>query len=191
MPSAATAQAGQYEEGIVELSAERLPPLTLIVLMDSAGSMLLPIEHIAYYLGFTTSWSATALNIPRVTGGTAQLDTATNTITVGAGSAQIAPAEISLHGPLVYLRAERVAALLEAEVRIDLATLTVAITREIPFPAQQRIIAEQRRAVVLARQRHLEQHHELEATPYTPLSGAGIVDWQAATNSLDPTRLTT
>lgn len=189
--SAASAQTGPYEEGIVELVAERLPPLTLIVLVDSAGSMLLPLEHVTYYLGLAAAWSGPVLTVPRLAGGAAQLDTATNTLTVGRSSVQLAPAEITLHGPLVYLRAERVAALLEATVHVDYATLSVAIAREVAFPAQQRIIAEQRRAVLLARQRRQEENREMQAVAYAPLSGGGIVDWQIATNGLDPTRLTT
>jgi hypothetical protein len=191
-PSAAAAQVGgQYEEGIVEVIAERLPPLPLIVLIDSAGSVLLPIEHITYYLELPASWTGTSLSVPGVGGGAAQLDTATRTLTTGSTSAQLAPAEIARHGSLLYLRAERLAALLDARIQVEYSTLTVAIARSVPFPAQQRVIAEQRRAVVLARQRQLERREELESAPYEPISGGGIVDWHAATNGLDPSQLTT
>jgi hypothetical protein len=191
-PSAGAAQINaQYEEGIIEVIAERLPALTLVVLIDSAGSVLLPVEHVTYYLELPTNWSGTTFSVPRLGGSTAALDTAMNTLTVGTTRSELAPAEIARHGPLVYLRAERLAELLDAQLQVEFATLTVAIARATPFPAQQRIIAEQRRAVVRARQRFLERRHGLDAAPYAPLSGGGIVDWQISTNGVDPSRLTT
>jgi len=190
-PASAATQTTQYEEGIVEVVAEGLPPLPLVVLVDSAGSVLLPIDHITYYLGLATSWNGSVLSVPSVGGGSARVDTASNTLTVGSTSVQIAPAEIASYGALVYIRAERLAELLEAEIQVDFSTLTVVIARPTRFPAQQRMIAEQRRAVVLARQRYLDQRQGLDAVPYTAVTGAGIIDWELSTNTLDPTRLTT
>jgi hypothetical protein len=191
LPAVGAAQAtSAYEEGIVEVVAERLAPLPLVVLVDSAGSILLPVEHITYYLGFVTSWDGPVFNVPTTGGGSARIDTVSNTLTVGANPVQLAPAEIVQHGPLLYLRASRVAELLEARIGVDFATLTVAITRDRLFPAQQRIVAEQRRAVVLARQRHLEQRLDLQSAPYPAASGGAIVDWDIATYDIDPTRLT-
>ena len=191
-PSDATAQAAHpYEEGIVALVAEWLAPLPLVVLIDSAGSVLLPVEHITYHLDLRTSWSGSTLAVPHVSGGSARLDTTANSLTIGSTTTQLAPAEIVSHGPLVYLRSARLAELLGAEIQIDFATLTIAITRETPFPAQQRIIAEQRRAILLARQRHLEQRAGYDAAPYPSLTGGAIADWHLATSGLDPTELIT
>lgn len=191
-PAVASAQVGTaYEEGIVEVIAERLPPLPLVVLLDSAGSVLLPVEHVTYYLGLPASWEQPSFNVPRTGGGMAVLDTVASTLTVGASTTQLAPAEMVSYGGLLYLRAERLAELLEARIQIDFATLTVAIARAEMFPAQQRIVAEQRRAVLLARQRQLEQREVLTATPYPSATGAGIIDWNIATHGLDPTKLST
>ena len=191
-PAAGPAQVtAGYEEGIIEVIAERLPPLPLIVLLDAAGSVLLPVEHITYYLGLPTSWQRQSFHVPGTGGRLAVLDTAMKTLTLGSAAIQLAPAEMVQHGPLLYLRAERVAALLDARVQVDFATLTVVIVRPEMFPAQQRIVAEQRRAVVLARQQQLERREDLAATPYASVSGAGIIDWTLATHGLDPTRLST
>jgi hypothetical protein len=189
--SNAAAQTGvTYEEGIVEVVAERLSPLPVIVLVDSAGSVLLPIENVLHYLGLTASWNGTTLHVPRPRGA-AQLDTATNTLSTPGTSTQIAPAEIVRNGPLIYLRAERMAEMLDAVVQVDFASLTVVIGRATPFPAQQRIIAEQRRAVLIARQQQRDRTTALRSVPYPALNGAGIADWQITTRGLDPTSLTT
>src|SRR5690606_34782817 len=37
----------------------------------------------------------------------------------------------------------------------------------------------------------LDRQRHLEAAPYAPVSGAGIIDWNISTNGLDPTDLTT
>jgi hypothetical protein len=191
LTSPAAAQAGgRYEEGIVEVIAERLPALPLIVLVDSAGSVLLPVEDVTNYLGLLTRWDGSLFIVPRPGGGTAQIDVATTTVSVGRTQVQLAPAEIARPGPL-YLRAERLAFLLEAEIQVDFASLTVVLARDVMFPAQQRIVAEQRRAVVLARQRQIEDRQYLAAAPYAPVTGAGILDWRLATYGLDPTQLTT
>lgn len=191
-PCALSAQVpGPYEEGIVEVIAERLAPLPLIVLLDSAGSVLLPIEHITYYLGLTTSWDDEVFAIGRVGGDFARLDTIAGTLSVGSHRVVLAPAEIARNGPVVYVRTERLATLLEASIDVDFATLTVAIRRDELFPAQQRIVAEQRRAVVLARQQYLQRRVDLDTARYPPASGGAILDWDLATYGLDPTRLTT
>ncbi|HEX2167093.1 MAG TPA: carboxypeptidase-like regulatory domain-containing protein [Longimicrobiales bacterium] len=189
--SAASAQTPQYEEGIVEVVAERLSPLALVVLVDSGGGVLLPLANIADYLELATSWDGTTLQVPSVGGGSARLDTVAGTLTAASTTSQLAPAEIARRGSILYLRAERVAQLLGAEVQVDFSTLTVAIARETPFPAQQRIIAEQRRAVLTARQQQLDRTTALDSAPYLPVTGGGIADWQISTRGLDPTSLTT
>lgn len=188
-PPPSSAQAtSRHEEGIVEIVAERLSPITLIVLVDSAGAVLLPVEQVAGYLGLTTSWEGPVLSVPGV-GRLAAVDTAAGTMQTRAGRVALAPAEL-VRAPRLYLRAERIGELLEADVGVDLAALVVTIARSPPFPAQQRVIAEQRRALLLARPsgRDAREHTPV---PYEPASGVGILDWEIATHGLDPARLTT
>lgn len=177
-----------YDEGIIEIVADRLAPLTTVVLVDPAGSVLLPLENLTYYLGLEARWDGSALVIP-AEGASVRIDTATSTMSTRNGPVQIAQAEL-VPGPILYLRVERIAELLNAELTVDFATLTVTITRETPFPAQQRVIAEQRRALLLARQRQLDGSAYLDSIPYAPISGVGIADWEISTNGLDPSRLT-
>lgn len=191
-PSAAAAQTvAHQEEGIVEVVAERLAPLALVVLVDDAGSVLLPVEAIAEYLELPAVWSGTAFTVPTVGGGSARLDTATNVLTTAGHASQLAPAEVALHNGTLHLRTQRLAELLGAAIDVEFATLTVTIRRTTLFPAQQRIVAEQRRAVFLARQRQLERHDVLAAAPYPSVTGVGILDWQLTTGGIDPSRLTT
>src|SRR5690606_31513941 len=105
-PAAAHAQAAGYEEGIVELVAERLPSLPLVVLVDSAGSLLLPIEYITYHLELPTRWENGSFTIARPGGATVSVDTTTRTLHIDGAEVQLAPAEIAMHGPLLYLRSE-------------------------------------------------------------------------------------
>ncbi|HEX6307578.1 MAG TPA: carboxypeptidase-like regulatory domain-containing protein [Longimicrobiales bacterium] len=176
-----------YEEGIVEVVADRLAPLTLLVLVDSAGSLLLPLEQVAGYLGLTTSRDGTSLILPGI-GGVVAVDTATRVLSARAGRVSLAPAEL-VSSPIPYLRAERIGELLGALVRVDLAALVVTFSRDPPFPAQQRVITEQRRAVLLSRRS--APHADDGKVPYTSATGAGVLDWEIATNGLDPARLTT
>jgi hypothetical protein len=187
---AAGQQAG-YEEGILELVADRLPPLTLIVLIDSAGSVLLPIESVASHLGLDAGTGGRFIEIPQTGSTPARIDTAAHSVRLPTRTLQFAPAEMPRRDGVVYLRAEHLEMLLEAELRVDLATLTVVATRGVPFPAQQRIIAEQRRAMLLARQRWEEQRAALDDVAYEPLSGGAVADWEIVTGSLDPGELTT
>jgi hypothetical protein len=179
-----------FDEGIMELVADRLAPTTVVVLMDSAGSVLLPLEHVTYFLGMSRPGEAREVRVPRIGGGIARVDTVAFTITFPSHTVQLTPAEMTRRGDVVFLRVEHLEALLESDIDVDFGTLTVAFARDVPFPAQQRIIAEQRRAMLVARQRWLEQRREQINVPYQALSGGAIADWEIATGSIDPAELT-
>jgi hypothetical protein len=187
----AAAQQDAYEEGLIEVAADRLPPLTVIMLVDSAGSVLLPVEQITAYLGLGGPGAERDILVPWIGGATARLDTVTASLVLPDRTLQLAPAELVRRDAVVYLRAGRLARLIEADVNVDFAALTVTIARAVPFPAQQRIIAEQRRALLLARQRWLEARALRSNVPYAPLTGGAVLDWEVATATLDPARLTT
>ncbi|HUF51745.1 MAG TPA: hypothetical protein VMN60_13045 [Longimicrobiales bacterium] len=190
-PRALAAQVAGYEEGIVEITAERLPSLTVFVLIDSAGSVLLPVTQILDYLGVAYTRRDSELAVSRLDGGTTRLDAASLTIVAGPETHRLAPALLAFAQGEVYLHSELHRLLLEGELHLDMARLTVNITRSVPFPAQQRIIVEQRRALLLLLQRQREDRAERDTVPYRSHSDFGIADWEIASNGLDPTRLTT
>lgn len=174
------------EEGLVEVVAERLPPLTLVVLVDSAGAVLLPVRETLAYLGYTPVLLDGRFEVPGLAGTRALLDTRAGIVAVGRDTIVLAPAELAVEPQATYLRAERLAVMLQAQAAYDAASLSLTLTRSVPFPAQQRILAEQRRAMLLAQSRHRERD-EGAAVGYPLVTGAGVVDWEVATLGLDPT----
>lgn len=187
--AAAHAQQVPAEEGIVEVVAQRLPTLTVIVYVDSAGALLLPSREVARHLGFAPELRDGVLTLPRLGGGVARLDTRSRELVIGRDTLRLTPAELIVAGDEVYLRAQRLAAMVEADLSFNPATLTVSLNRTAPFPAQQRILAEQRRAVMLAGSQRPSA--AWDAVRYRPVTGGAIVDWQLTTTDMDPFRLTT
>lgn len=188
---AAAQQVPGYEEGIVEVVAERLAPLTVLVFVDSAGGILLPVEQVAAHLGLTVTRSGTSLTLPRTAGGVSRIDVATRTLHLTDGTHALTPAELIVTDDEVFLRLDPLALLIEAEARFDRARLSVQLTRTVPFPAQQRIVAEQRRAMLLAIQRQSAERTARDSVGYRAVTGAGVVDWELSTLGTDPLRLTT
>ena len=174
-----------FEEGIVEVVAERLAPITVIVLVDSSGTMLLPVQQLLRHFGYVPRTDGETTAIPGLDGVRVVLDTRAGTLTIGPVVENLAPAEIIARGGEVYLRADRLAAMLEAELSFHAASLTWIVTRRTALPAQQRVIAEQRRAMLLAHQRHAvaEAH---DSVRYLAKTGAGVLDWEVSTVGLDP-----
>jgi hypothetical protein len=178
-----------FEEGIVELHAQRLPALTLVVIVDSAGALLLPVREVARHLGYAVNGTAETLTLPRLGGGTWRIDVRARTLAAAGDTLRLAPAELVTAYDDVFLRAQRVAELLDAELTYDAATLVVSLQRPAPFPAQQRVLAEQRRTLMLAATRSGDGG--LDMLPYRNVSGGAIVDWRVTTSGMDPFRLTT
>ncbi|MEX0891921.1 MAG: hypothetical protein WEB88_07080 [Gemmatimonadota bacterium] len=191
LQSALIAQEPAFEEGILEFAAERLPPITVLILVDSSGAVLVPVVQLARHLGLEVVREGSSIRLPSISGGSAVLDAAVPLMTLDGDTVQLAPAEVAAREDEVYLRVERLELLLEAQATLDLSRLTLALTRDVPFPRQQAILAEQRRAVLLARQRMSERREQLDSVPYRSASGVGVLDWDLATSGLDPARLTT
>jgi hypothetical protein len=187
--SAAVTAQDPFEEGLVEVVAERLTPITVIVLVNPAGGMLLPVGQLATHLGFSVDASAPVITLPRPGGTTAVLDTREGILIADGDTLALTPAELTVRGGEVYLRSERLAVALDATITVNPATLTVAITRPVPFPAQQRIVAEQRRAMLLARQGHADRDVG-DGVPFGTTSGIGVLDWDVSTRGFDPGALT-
>ncbi|MEX1181787.1 MAG: carboxypeptidase-like regulatory domain-containing protein [Gemmatimonadota bacterium] len=188
---ASSVRAQTHEDGIVEIAAERLPPFTVFVLIDSAGGVLVPVMATAEYLGLDAQRSGSAITLPRITGGRAVLDGGAPSLTMSGETLLLAPADVVVREDDIYLRLPRLEQLLEAEAILDMAELTLMIVRGVPFPAQQRLVAEQRRAMVMARQQFGGGRQPDDTVAYPPVTGGAILDWDLSTVGLDPTRLTT
>jgi hypothetical protein len=185
-PASARAQdRAAWEEGLVEIVAERLAPLTVIVLLDAAGQMLLPVNELVQYLGYTARFADGQLTLPNPAGTHTIIDERARLIITGADTVRLAPAELVSFDDGVYLRTERLALVLDGELTLDPATLSLVVTRRIPFPAQQRIVAEQRRAMLLA-QRRAPTDARNDSVSYPAVSGGGVLDWELSTVGFDP-----
>jgi hypothetical protein len=190
-PRSLAAQVTGYEEGILEVTAERLPPLTILALIDSAGSVLLPLTQTLDYLGIGYTRTDSTFAITRLDGGNTHVSAVTRTIEHARGTMNLTPAQLVLVDRELYLHSDLHRVVLEGEVTVDMSRLQVMFTRSVPYPAQQRIVAEQRRAMLLLREQQLAVQMERDTVSYRSYTGIGIADWQVATNGLDPTRLTT
>ena len=190
LPSNARAQTpAGYDEGIIAVVARDLPPLTLVVLADSSGRFLVPLIRIADMVGLTVQRPDSAhLLIPRSDDGVTTVDLIARTITGGAATDAYAPAEMIPANGDIFVTTERLAQLLQAEATLDAGTLTLVLTRDPLFPAQQLLQIEQRRALLVARDRASTASPTIHV-PYRPASGVGVVDWELTSGTLDPTRL--
>jgi hypothetical protein len=179
------ADTARFEEGILEVVAERLPPLTVIVLIDSAGSVLLPVRELIQHLGYTAAFSNGLLELPGLDGKRILFDSRAGLIIVGNDTVQLAPAEIAIRPTGVFLRSSRLGTLVQGDLAFNAAALSMSISRRIPFPAQQRLIAEQRRAMLIAHQRRVTDEVN-DSVPYPAIVGGGVLDWELSTVGADP-----
>jgi hypothetical protein len=178
-----------YEEGIVAVVARDLPPVTLVVLADSAGTLLMPLGRIAEMVGMPVQQlDSTHLLVPRIDGGVTTIDLAALTISSGDVVTPVTPAEMVVSNGDVYLTTARLASVLQANATFDAPTLTLVLQRDPLFPAQQMLAIEQRRALLVARDRAATPE-PLVVAPFRPATGAGVLDWEVTSNNIDPTRL--
>ncbi|HEX6693351.1 MAG TPA: carboxypeptidase-like regulatory domain-containing protein [Longimicrobiales bacterium] len=179
-----------YEEGIIAVAAQDLPVLTSIMLVDSAGQVLLPLLQIAGHMGLTpVRQDSATLRIPRLDGGFTLLDLAAHTITAAGVTTPVAPAELVVRNDEVYVTTARLATLIEGNAVLDMATLSLTLDRIPPFPAQQQVLIDQQRAVLIARDSY-NRRVEGSRVPYRPLTNAGTIDWGVSSHYLDPRKLT-
>jgi hypothetical protein len=73
----------------------------------------------------------------------------------------------------------------QGDLAFNAAALSMSISRRIPFPAQQRLIAEQRRAMLIAHQRRVTDEVN-DSVPYPAIVGGGVLDWELSTVGADP-----
>lgn len=191
LPAAAAAQdPTAFDEGIVEISADRLGAFTTVVLVDTAGNLLLPLQGVAEFIGIVLDRQGGIIRMPALDG-TAVIDVDRAVITLANGDALAAQAGMQALNGTVFVGTSLLAALLQAGVDVDMSRLTVRLQRTVPFPAQQRILAAERRTLQLARQRQLAQKQDRDTASVPLLTSAGVLDWELGTMGSHGAQLTT
>ncbi|MDB4949792.1 MAG: uncharacterized protein JWM27_2441 [Gemmatimonadetes bacterium] len=181
-PRAAGAQAGipaGYQQGIFELHVPELPPQSISALVsDSTGALLLPLRPLLELTGapYRVEPDSGVARVPRPRGaGTAVLDLRARTLTV-LSPAPLAPGDAVAALGDIYVATPVLKRLLEAEVQVEMADLRVTVSRDPPFPSQERL------AMGLERRRDLIAQGGREAlgpVPFVPLTGGGVLEWGA------------
>lgn len=178
------------DEGLFEIRASHLPALTSLVLITPRGAVLLPLTSVLELTGipFERTPSGALLSLSRPAGiGTAALDLVARQIRLDGTLIPLGAEEVVLAADEVYLSSPRVADLLEATVEVDWSALTIFLSRQLPFPAQQQLSIQARREVELARAAYSAQASH-EPLPYYPRTGGAVLEWGISSTSTDPVR---
>lgn len=166
-----------YEEGIFEVVVPPLRAVSVPALVSPGGKILLPLRPVLELTGapFEAAAEGGRVSVARPRGaGTAVLDLAARTI-AAARTVAVAEEEAARAAGDVYLSTERLADLLEAAVSVDAASLTITLTREPPFPAQERVARAAAREAQLGRPG--EGADGGPDVPFTPRTGGGVLEW--------------
>ncbi len=179
-----------YDVGLFQLVSRGLAPRVLLPLTDSTGRVLLPVHPLLEATGLSSPEAAGRLTVPRMNGGHAVLDLARRQLIVGADTVPLSPRDLVVTAAEAYLAPAPLGQLLEAQVRVDLGSLEVSLTRESLFPAEQTEAIRRRREVLLAQRRQQEAEERAAATPFHPATGGGVLDWGVASTGLGQTATT-
>jgi outer membrane protein OmpA-like peptidoglycan-associated protein len=167
-----------YEQGIYEASIPGLAPAPVAALLDEHGGLLLPLTPVLELTGspFTVWADSGRASVARPRGsGTATLDLRTGVLAADS-TVRLLPGEAVAWRGDIYLAAARVGTLLEARVEVSQADLTVTLSRPLRFPAQERLDAQERRA--LARLTSMmPMAVDARAVPFVARSGGAVVEW--------------
>ncbi len=164
-----------FEQGLYEVRIPRTATTTVAALVDTSGVVLVPVVPVLEMTGipFQRSRGDSLLSLPALGGGGRNtLDLAARAVVRPDGRIPLAPRDAVVAGGEVYLRAERIADLLQATLAVDPGALVVNVTRTPPFPAEQEAAAASRRARVRPAGRGAGP-----PVPYAARSGAGVLDW--------------
>ncbi|HYW05456.1 MAG TPA: carboxypeptidase-like regulatory domain-containing protein [Longimicrobium sp.] len=171
-----------FEEGIYELRIPGLTPLNLPVLVRADGTIFLPLRPVLEVTGapFRLLPDSGRVTVARPRGeGEARLSVPEGTI-AAPRSAPLPPGSAFVAQGDLYLTAPLLAQLLEADAAMDAEALTVTLTRDVPFPAQDRLAARARRGSSAGRG---DEGEASAVVPFVPRTGGGVVEW-AVTSSL-------
>jgi hypothetical protein len=169
-----------FEEGLMELVANGLPPRGITVYLAPSGTVLVPLEAVLEFTGTPVQRPDSARLLVRGARGVGftTLNVAALTIT-GDRTVTLGPEEVVRVGGALYLAAPRVAELLGGTAEVDLGALHVVLARDPPFPAQERS--------ALARARRRQGLPGARAAPavdvpFRPRSGGGVLEWGVSAN---------
>ncbi|HEX8671711.1 MAG TPA: hypothetical protein VF710_07470 [Longimicrobium sp.] len=175
-----------YEQGIYDLRVGSLNPLSVPVLLDERGAVLVPLRPLLELSGapFRVVPDSGLAVVSRPRGaGQAVLDVRAGTLTA-ATHVTLAPTDALVWASDVYATVARAAQLLEAEAATDAAELTVRFTRAVPFPAQERGEAEARRQFESGQGRD-GPAVDPRSVPFRPRTGGAVLEWGVSTSTPD------
>ncbi|HEX8213282.1 MAG TPA: hypothetical protein VF584_24110 [Longimicrobium sp.] len=175
-----------YEQGIYDLRVGTLNPLSVPVLLDERGAVLVPLRPLLELSGapFRVVPDSGLAVVSRPRGaGQAVLDVRAGTL-AAATRVTLAPGDALVWASDVYATVPRAAQLLEAEAAADAAELTVRFTRAIPFPAQERGEADARRQFESGLGRE-GPAVDPRSVPFQPRTGGAVLEWGVSTSTPD------
>ncbi|HEX5970484.1 MAG TPA: hypothetical protein VFY85_01075 [Gemmatimonadaceae bacterium] len=157
-----------FDEGLFELAAPELPAVTLPLLVSPRGAFLVPVHALLSALGVPHRIlrDSAQLRVSRPGSGTEVVLSWTS-----ADSASLVATSSE-----VWVAAPRLAAMIDGTIDVDLATLTVHVSREGGFPAEIHEEAQQRRDDA-RRRLALEAGSTPPAVPFVPRTGFGVAEW--------------
>jgi len=175
-----------YEQGIYDLRVGTLNPLSVPVLLDERGAVLVPLRPLLELTGapFRVVPDSGLAVVSRPRGaGQAVLDVRAGTLTAAA-RVTLAPGEAVVWASDVYAAVPRAAQLLEADAAADPTELTVRFTRAVPFPAQERGESEARRQLESGLGRD-GPSVDPRSVPFQPRTGGAVLEWGVSTSTPD------
>ncbi|HET6762204.1 MAG TPA: hypothetical protein VFH27_01000, partial [Longimicrobiaceae bacterium] len=179
-PRSASAQEAPpgYEQGIYDLRIAGLNPVSVPVLLDRRGAVLVPLRPLLELTGapFRVVPDSGLAVVSRPRGaGQATLDERARTLTTDR-RVPLDSTDALATADEVYATTARAAQLLEAQVEVDAAELTVRFTRVVPFPAQERLETDARRELE-ALQGGGGPVIDPRTVPFVPRSGGAVFEW--------------
>ncbi|HEX8273814.1 MAG TPA: hypothetical protein VF615_14345 [Longimicrobiaceae bacterium] len=162
------------------MAAAGLPPVSVPALLTPAGKVLVPLSAVLELTGapFELDAAAGRASVARPRGqGTARLDVGARTVQAGRRSELGADDAVASGGDL-YASATAIALLLEADAEVDEAALRLVLSRDPPFPRQERLSIQERRERELLLGRGGGAAPERPGSvPFHPRSGGGVLEW--------------
>ena len=165
-----------------------LPPVSVPALLTPAGKVLVPLSSVLDLAGapFELDAAAGRASVARPRGrGTARLDVGARTVT-GAAPAALGADDAVVSAGEVYVSATAIALLLEAAAEVDEAALRVVLTRDPPFPRQERLSIQERREREILLGRRADAPGGPGSVPFHPRTGGGVLEWGVSSLFPDP-----
>lgn len=176
-----------FEQALFEIRIPNVASATELVLTTPDGDLLLPVIRVIELTGLQLERQNDSLvfSVPEVGGGSAVLDVPGRRLRLRDRTLPLAEKEVVAAEGQVYLSTARIQDLLRARVDVDWSSLQALVSRNPPFPVEQRMRTAQRRAAAELRAARADGP-EGRGVPYPARSGGAVVQWGVATSGLDP-----